>query len=93
MKPNKIKSIPLRMCIVCKQMMPKKDLLRIVKDKENNIFIDYTNKANGRGAYICNNPQCVTTCLKKKMPDKIFKCQIPEEIYTGISKSYENENK
>ena len=80
------------MCIVCKQMMPKNTLLRIVKNKDDEIFIDYTNKANGRGAYVCDNQQCVMTCLKKKMPNKIFNCQIPEEIYIEISKNYETQN-
>lgn len=93
MKTNKIKSVPLRMCIVCKQMLPKAEMLRIVKNKEGEIFIDASNKANGRGAYVCNNPQCVITCLKKRMPNKVFKCEIPDEVYDRIAEEYAEKNK
>ena len=49
--------IPMRRCIVCKNSKPKKELIRIV-DRSSEIEIDYTGRANGRGAYICNNPEC-----------------------------------
>jgi predicted RNA-binding protein YlxR (DUF448 family) len=65
MKTEKVKSVPFRMCMICKKMMPKAELIRIVKNKSGDVFIDYTDKANGRGAYVCNNPECVGICLKK----------------------------
>ena len=70
-------------------MTPKKDLLRIVCDKEGRVFIDATNKANGRGAYVCDKPECMTTCIKKRILNRAFKREIPEEIYKAISEEYE----
>ena len=52
------KKIPVRQCIGCREKKPKKELVRIVKDKEQNIFLDRTGKANGRGAYICDSAEC-----------------------------------
>ena len=89
MKTEKIKSVPLRMCIVCKKMMPKKNLLRIIKNKDDEVFIDFTGKANGRGAYICDDPECIRTCIKKKMLNKAFKTDISDEIYNSIAEEYE----
>ncbi len=87
MKTEKIKDTPLRTCIVCKQLLPKKDMLRIVKTKDG-VAIDYTNKANGRGAYICNNENCITTCVNKKLLNKTFKMALSEEIYNKILEDY-----
>lgn len=89
MKQDKIKSVPLRMCIVCKRMIPKNELLRIVCDKEGNVCIDTTNRANGRGAYVCTQPECVATCVKKRILNRAFKRELPEEVYKAISEEYE----
>ena len=51
----------LRMCCVCREMKPKQDLIRVVKTKEGKVYIDETNKANGRGAYVCKQEQCIET--------------------------------
>ena len=53
------KKIPLRQCLGCNEMIPKKELIRIVKDNENNFAIDLTGKMNGRGAYICRKAECL----------------------------------
>ncbi len=76
-----MKDTPLRMCIVCRQMKPKQELVRVVKNKDNQVFIDDTFKANGRGAYICNNKECITKCIKTKTLNKAFKSNIPDENY------------
>lgn len=76
------------MCVVCKQMKAKSELLRIVSDKSGKVFIDGTHRANGRGAYVCDNDDCVKTCVKKKILNKVFKRELPEEIYTSISEEY-----
>jgi hypothetical protein len=82
------KKIPLRMCVACREMKPKKEMLRIVKNAENNVFIDRKGKAEGRGAYICNNEQCVKDCLKKKILNKVFEYDIPQEIYAAIKEDF-----
>ena len=77
----------LRMCIACRQMQDKKDLLRVVKDKENGISIDFTGKKNGRGAYICKNEDCLKKCIKQKSFNKAFKMNINEEIYSQLQEA------
>lgn len=73
----------LRMCMVCREMKNKENLIRVVKNKSGEIFVDKTKKANGRGAYICEN--CCTEKLKKlKSLNKAFKCVVPDEIYDKI---------
>lgn len=62
----------------------KKDLIRIVKNKEGEIFIDKTGKANGRGAYICDDIQCLEKIIKSKRLEKIFNTKIPDEIYEKL---------
>lgn len=74
------KKIPQRMCIGCGMMKNKKDLIRIVKNKEEDVFYDSTGKANGRGAYICNNAECFELAIKNKKFEKTFKQSIPEDI-------------
>ena len=59
-----MKDTPLRMCIVCRQMKQKQELVRVVKNKEGEVFIDPTFKANGRGAYVCKDQQCIQKCIK-----------------------------
>ena len=83
-----MKKIPLRMCVVCKEMKPKKELLRIVKNAEGKIFIDFTGKANGRGAYICNNLSCLQKCVKNKILNRVFETTIAEEIYTSLLEDF-----
>ena len=73
----------LRMCCVCRKMYDKKNLLRIVKNKQNEFKIDKTQKIEGRGAYICS--ECRKKDLKKsKIINKSFKCNVPENIYDDI---------
>lgn len=74
----------MRMCIACRQMKDKRELLRIVKDKENNISIDKTGKKNGRGAYICKDKECLAKLKKQKLLNKAFKTNISEDIYKLI---------
>ena len=69
----------LRMCVVCRQMKNKKDLIRIVK-ADNSIFIDQSGKADGRGAYVCKCKVCLDKLEKTKALNRAFKMQIDEEI-------------
>ena len=75
---------PLRMCIVCRNMKTKPELMRVVKNKDGEVFIDETFKANGRGAYICKNEECIKKCIKTKTLNKAFKCQIEDALYNKI---------
>ena len=79
-----IKKIPLRTCVITKELLPKKDLLRIVKNKENEVAIDLTGKLNGRGAYIKKDIKVLEKAIKTKILDKKLETTIPDEIYEEI---------
>ena len=81
-----MKKIPQRTCIGCNNQKNKNELLRIVKDKEGNIFIDRTGKANGRGAYICENSECLEKAIKSKRLEKSFEMKIENDIYEDLKK-------
>ena len=79
-----MKSLPQRTCKGCNSKKDKKDLIRIVKNKEGVISIDKTGKANGRGAYICNNISCLEKAVKSKRLERVFETKISEEIYESL---------
>lgn len=79
-----MKSLPQRSCIGCNTKKDKKDLIRIVKDKDGNISIDKTGKANGRGAYICDNIECLEKAIKSKRLERTFEKSIDSEIYENL---------
>lgn len=86
------KKIPQRMCIACREMKDKKQLIRIVKNAEGEINLDFTGKKNGRGAYICPNEVCIKKCIKSKLVNRTFKCEVDLEIYENILKEFESES-
>lgn len=73
-----------RMCFICRNKHNKNDMLRIVKNSSGEIFIDKTGKANGRGAYICNDTKCIELIKKQKILSKAFKCEIPLDVYQKL---------
>ncbi len=79
----------IRMCIVCRAQSDKKTLLRIVKNKDGEIFVDKTGKANGRGAYVCKEKECFQKLCKQKALNRAFKCDVPQEIYQKIGEEFE----
>ena len=79
-----MKQLPQRTCVGCMQKKDKKDLIRIVKNKQNEILVDKTGKAEGRGIYICNSQECLEKAIKTKKIDKTFEMQISEEIYNDL---------
>lgn len=87
------KANPLRMCIVTREMLPKQQLIRIVKTPEDDFVVDFKGKLNGRGAYITNNLEVIEKCKKQKCLDRAFKQQIPIEIYNKILEDYQSGNK
>ena len=88
MRPKKI---PMRMCVGCREMKPKKELVRVVRapertDENGNplppeISLDLTGKKPGRGAYLCRNPECLRLARKARRLERAFSCQIPNEVY------------
>lgn len=79
-----MKKEPQRTCLGCKESKNKKELIRIVKQNDGKIFIDKTRKANGRGAYICNNIECLEKAIKSKRLENNFETKIDNEIYESL---------
>lgn len=77
----KTRKIPLRKCIACGENKAKKELLRVVKNKEEGVIIDKTGKVNGRGAYICSNLVCLELAKNGKKLNRALETEIPNEIY------------
>lgn len=82
------RKVPMRMCTGCGEMKPKKELVRIVKNAEGEISLDVTGKKPGRGAYICNNPECLKKAKKARRLEKAFQCAVPDEIYSKLEKEF-----
>lgn len=79
-----MKKEPLRRCVVTKEQLPKKELLRIVRTKENNVFPDITGKSSGRGAYIKKDIEVLKLAQDKKILEKVLEVKINEEVYEEI---------
>lgn len=75
------KKIPMRMCIGCGEMKPKKELIRVVKSPEGGISLDFTGKKAGRGAYLCRSQECLTQAQKSRRLEKSFSCKVEPEVY------------
>lgn len=85
----KVKKVPLRKCIACGENKPKKELIRIVKSKENEVNVDLTGKLNGRGAYICPNVECFELAYKTKKIARNLETEITDEIYNKLKEVIE----
>ena len=79
-----VKRNPQRTCMGCNEKKDKKDLVRIVKNKENEINVDRTGKLDGRGAYICDNIECLEKVIKTKRLEKALDIKISQEIYESL---------
>lgn len=80
----KVKKIPMRKCVACGEQKEKKDLLRIVNNKEEGILFDETGKKNGRGAYICKSSKCLEKVKKTKRLSMALESEISSEFYEKL---------
>ena len=85
----KSKKIPMRMCLGCREMKPKKELIRIVRAQDGTVRLDATGKMNGRGAYVCRSQQCLAACVKSKMLNKAFEMQVDDALYAQLREELE----
>ncbi len=83
------KQIPQRLCIGCRQMRDKKDLIRVVRTPEQEIRIDSTGKQNGRGAYLCRRMECLDEALKNHGLERSLKTKVSSELYEELRKEME----
>lgn len=89
----KTKKVPMRMCLGCGELKPKKELIRVVRNKEGEISIDFTGKKPGRGAYICGSIECLNKARKTKRLERAFETAISPEIYDQLSEEIQNGDK
>ena len=85
----KTRKIPMRMCVGCREMKEKKELLRIVRNAQGEISFDRIGKAPGRGAYICPSMACFEKAVKSRGLERSFKMAIPKEVYESLKKEME----
>lgn len=87
----KTKKLPMRMCLGCNEMKPKRELIRVVKSQDGEISLDLTGRKSGRGAYICRNIECLKSARKARRLEKSFSCRISDEVYDSMEVELENE--
>ena len=87
--PLKPKKIPMRMCVGCREMKPKKELLRAVRSPEGQVSLDTTGKKPGRGAYCCFNAECLRRALKQGQLDRQLEVQLSDEVNAQLTQTME----
>lgn len=78
------KKTPMRMCVGCRQMRPKKELLRVVRTPQGEIVLDATGKKSGRGAYICPSESCFQQAVKQKQLERALEAALTPEVLEGL---------
>ena len=86
------KKIPQRQCMGCRERKPKRDMIRVVRGTDGTVSLDFGGKMNGRGAYICPDPECLKKAIRSKALDRSLEVTIPEEVYNRLEKEMEAEN-
>lgn len=80
----KVKKIPQRQCVGCREMKDKKALIRVVKSPEGEVSLDTVGRKPGRGAYVCPDPECLRKARKSRALERAFETQIPSEVYDAM---------
>lgn len=84
-----IRKVPVRQCIGCGEKKSKRDMIRVLRTTEETIILDATGRKNGRGAYLCGNPDCLKKAVKSKGLERALKTVIPHEVYENLEKEIE----
>ena len=84
------KKIPMRQCLGCREMKPKKELIRIVRSSEGALSLDSKGKLPGRGAYLCCDVQCLERALKSKAVERSLEVPVSDEIIRDLRSQMEN---
>jgi predicted RNA-binding protein YlxR (DUF448 family) len=80
----KKKKIPTRQCLGCGEHRPKPELLRVVRDPQGGVSLDFTGKKSGRGAYICKNVACLRQAQRRRALARNLECEIPDEVMVAL---------
>ena len=83
------KKIPQRQCMGCRERKNKRDMIRVVRQTNGEVSLDFSGKLNGRGAYICPDPECLKKAIRSKALDRSLEVTIPQEVYDRLEKEIE----
>ena len=83
------KKIPQRQCMGCRERKNKRELIRVVRSPEGNVSLDFGGEMNGRGAYLCPDPECLKRAIRSKALDRSLEVTIPEDVYARLEKEME----
>ena len=83
------KKIPQRQGMGCRERKAKRELIRVVRTPEGAVSLDFGGKMNGRGAYLCPNPECLKKAIRSKSLDRSLEVTIPQEVYDRLEKEME----
>ena len=86
----KQKKIPMRMCVGCREMKPKRELIRVVRSPEGEVSMDPVGKKPGRGAYVCRNPECLKRAIKQRQLERQLEVTLTEEVVSALQSAMEN---
>ena len=86
------KKIPQRQCMGCRERKAKRDMIRVVRTTEGSVMLDFSGKPNGRGAYVCPDPECLTKAQKSKALERCLETPIPQEVYDRLAREMEAQN-
>ena len=82
------KKIPMRTCIACREEKPKKEMLRVVRNAEGEIRLDFSGKLPGRGAYVCGSEACIKKLRKYRLLNKTFSAEVSDDVYRAIEEEF-----
>ena len=83
------KKIPQRQCMGCRERKEKKAMIRVVRCTDGSVSLDFSGKMNGRGAYVCPDPECLKKAQKSKALERSLEAAIPQEVYDRLAKEME----
>jgi predicted RNA-binding protein YlxR (DUF448 family) len=83
------KKIPMRQCMGCRERKPKRELIRVVRGTDGVVSLDFSGKMNGRGAYLCPNPECLRKAQKANALERSLEVAVPEEVYARLTREME----
>ncbi|MDR3766131.1 MAG: YlxR family protein [Butyricicoccus sp.] len=86
------RKIPMRQCLGCRTMFPKRELIRVVRSPEGELSLDFKGKAPGRGAYLCPNLECLKKARKARAIERAFEMTVPDAVYEALEQRMEEEN-
>lgn len=88
---SKVKKVPIRKCLGCGEHFEKRNLVRVVKNKEGQVALDKTGRMNGRGAYICNQSSCLESALKKKALQRALETQLTDDVIAALKEAIQHD--